>query len=107
MKTTVVIKTQFTAVHRWSDCPIESVAFLRNPHRHVFYVTMKFDTMSDREIEFIDMKDKVNWHLRNNYDGRDLGTSSCETIASELLKTFDAEYVSVFEDNENGAEVTK
>jgi hypothetical protein len=30
---------------------------------------------------------------------------SCEMLAKEILKEFDCVYVSVFEDNENGAEI--
>ena len=33
------------------------------------------------------------------------GAMSCEMLAKEILKEFDCVYVSVFEDNENGAEI--
>ena len=33
------------------------------------------------------------------------GPMSCEMIARELYEKFDLEYCSVFEDNENGAEI--
>ena len=52
-KTFVVVKTTFSALHAWPECPYEDVAFLRTPHRHVFYVTMKIQTTEDRELEFI------------------------------------------------------
>jgi len=38
----IIIKTQFEALHCWPDCPYEDVEFLKNSHRHIFYVTVKF-----------------------------------------------------------------
>jgi hypothetical protein len=103
----IVIRTNFPATHCWPECPIPDVAYLRNPHRHVFHVEMKFKTSKDREIEFIYMKQRVDHHIQMGYTNQFLGAKSCETIAEELLKTFDADFVSVFEDNENGAEIYK
>ena len=42
-----------------------------------------------------------------NSDARthEFGAKSCEMLAKEILKEFDCVYVSVFEDNENGAEI--
>ena len=42
-----------------------------------------------------------------NFDSRthEFGAMSCEMLAKEILKEFDCVYVSVFEDNENGAEI--
>ena len=49
-------------------------------------------------------------HLRNDYFDEDMRchnfkSMSCEMIARELYEGFDLEYCSVFEDNENGAEI--
>ena len=104
----IVIKTQFTAIHQWSDCPHKEVSFLRNPHRHIFHVTMKWKvTHNDRDKEFIVMKNRVNTFIRNNWDRNFLGNMSCEMMAETLSATFNADFVSVFEDNENGAEYVK
>lgn len=108
MKVFIVIKTSFEALHCWPECPYLEVSYLINRHRHVFYVEMKwlvFDV--DREKEFILLKTRVNGWLRENWERKDLGSKSCEMLAVELMDRFDADYVSVFEDNENGAEVLK
>ena len=105
MKKQVVIKTRFEALHCWPECPIPEVKFLKNPHRHIFHVTLKWDVShGDREIEFIAMKAFVGEYLVQL--PRDLGRKSCEDIAEMLLAEFDAQFCSVFEDGENGAEVS-
>lgn len=106
MRKAIIITLQFPAVHRWENCSIESVAFLKNPHRHLFFVTIRIPVShNDREIEFIDMKNKVEAYVKANYANKDLGTKSCEQIAEELYTQFSASYVSVLEDNENGSEI--
>lgn len=106
MKTYIVIKTSFEAIHYWPECPFDSVAFLRQKHRHIFHVELKWlVSHQDRDKEFIIMKRKVNEFIRKNWDGQDLERRSCEMMATDLLAQFNANFVSVFEDNENGAEV--
>ena len=107
MKINIIIKLQFSALHCWPDCDVDGVLYLRNLHRHMFHVTMKFPvTHSDRDIEFIGMKNKVHKFIQRNWEGEDLGPWSCEMIAGILLKRFPpCSYVSVFEDDENGAEI--
>ncbi len=107
-KTRVVIRTSFIAVHCWPECPLEEVEFLRSPHRHVFHVTVKFDVShNDRDIEFIKAKKEIDSYLRDNYDYKDIGRMSCEDIADRIMETFNAAFVSVFEDDENGAEIER
>ena len=106
MTKTIVIKTQFEGIHQWPDCNIPEVHFLRNPHRHIFHVTMKFKVdHNNREKEFIVAKRQLEDVLRIDYADKDLGAMSCEDIAEKLMAHFQASYVSVFEDNENGAEI--
>lgn len=108
IKTLIVVKSQFEGIHSWDNCPHEDVKFLRWPHRHIFHVTMKVEVShDDRELEFIRVKRKLNQFLKS-FD-TDLGSTSCEMLAKQIgmffVPIFPVEMVSVFEDNENGAEV--
>lgn len=107
MKTRIVVTTRFEALHYWPDCPFEDVKFLRNPHRHVFHVIMKFPVNhNDRDREFILAKRGLEEWINQYWNKQDLGSKSCEDLCTELLIRFpDAVFVSVFEDNENGAEI--
>lgn len=101
----IVIKTEFEAIHCWPDCPFDDVDFLRYPHRHVFHVTVKWKVQhDDRDKEFIMMKRQVEQYLK--ILGNNIGSLSCEQLADKIHWVFpDSTFVSVFEDNENGAEV--
>lgn len=107
LKRKVWITTSFIAWHAWSKAPA-SCSYLKNPHRHVFHVRMKWDVKhNNRHIEFITMKEKVDHWIRCNWEGVACNNNSCEYFAEVLLTAFKATYVSVSEDNENGAEVEK
>jgi len=106
MKKFVVIKTTFPATHLWPECPIEEVDYLAYQHRHLFWVVMKFEVgHNNRDIEFIQKKCRVEEFIQREWYNNYLGWMSCEDIAEELMKEFQADFVSVFEDNENGAEI--
>ncbi len=94
-------------IHCYPDAPVE-VAFLRNPHRHIFKIKVAIEVWhDDREIEFIMFKRR----LEGYYDGRtlDLNTKSCEMIADDLHAQIKLDYpgramvIDVAEDGENGA----
>jgi len=105
MKRYVIVNTSFTAQHSWPECELASVLFLQYTHRHNFYVTLKIAiSHNNRDIEIIRLKNAVDIFL-DSYRNTDMGSKSCEDIAEELLRTFHANYVSVLEDNENGAEI--
>lgn len=108
MTLNIVIKTQFEAIHRWPGCPFEEVMFLRCPHRHIFHVMVKFPVKhTDRDREFIMAKHEVSAFV-SLWNNKDLGTMSCEDMAVKIQTVFpDSCFVSVFEDNENGAELSK
>ena len=101
---TVFCTLQFEAIHCWPEAP-EPVAFLRNPHRHVFHVKINCPVNhNDRDIEFIMEKRKLKRFCDFYYAGQDIGYTSCEMIAEHILREFpEVECVTVSEDNENGA----
>lgn len=124
-KRLVVVRTTFDAVHQWVNAPIDTQSIssiLQYPHRHKFYVELRAPvTHSDRQIEFLEMKaqlDKICHELFSGSWSTPVAVLpySCETIAAmigECLTASDRRFyelpmftVSVFEDNENGAEVT-
>jgi hypothetical protein len=60
---------------------------------------------TDRDIEFISKKHEIDNYIGKFYADHDLDSSSCEQIAEDFMDRFKADYVSVFEDGENGAEI--
>ena len=113
MNTNVIAKLELEGMHSWPDAGehFPEVKFLADPHRHKWFITAKKKVNhDDRDVEFIMFKRDILEYLRDNYYDEftrthEFGSQSCEMLAKEILKEFDCEYVSVFEDNENGAEV--
>jgi hypothetical protein len=117
MRTLAVVKTEFDGLHCWKNCPIPEVDFLGKEHRHKFYVTVKIDVKHhDREVEFFMVKADINRAIVELFPTtlngiRLLGSRSCEMMAKEIgdhlghRVGYEVTFVSVYEDNENGAEV--
>lgn len=93
--TFIKVKTQFEGIHCWDNCPIEEVAFLKNPHRHIFGVKVIIQVShNDRDLEFICVKRCVDRYFqkeadKNRYPGTvsaiwDMGRMSCEMVAEGL-----------------------
>lgn len=106
----VIVKFQIEGTHFWDTCNIAEVNYLAAEHRHVFHITAKKEVShDDREIEIIRLKHDLQKYMEIYYcrDKRlhRLGATSCETLASILLKEFQLDYCEVLEDGENGAEV--
>ncbi len=104
----IFITTKFEGIHCYPAAP-EAVAFLRNPHRHVFGVRIELDVFhDDRELEFILFKQEIDHQLYKK--SWNLHTS-CEMMAEVLLNYVINKYpkrncsVTVDEDGENGATV--
>jgi len=85
-----------------------NVAFLANPHRHIFHFRVWIDVFhNDRDIEFIQFK---RW-LENLYRDSTLALDykSCEMISDDLYVQIANRYprravwIEVSEDGENGA----
>lgn len=106
-RTQVYCTLQFEGIHCWPECPFDEVAYLRDPHRHVFYIKAWKDVYhDDRDVEFIMLKHRIQEHLAAKYPGGRLGRKSCEMLAAELIDQFDLAACDVSEDNENGAIMT-
>ena len=89
------------------------VAFLANPHRHIFHFRVSIDVFhNDRDIEFIQFK---RW-LEALYNGSntvlELDWKSCEMIADDLYLQIADRYpgrnvvIEVSEDGENGCSIS-
>jgi len=110
-KTNVVVTFQMEGFHNWPEAGdyFPDAEFLENRHRHMFHFTLKSKVRhDDRDIEFILFAREVKNWLNDEYyinGALEFGRMSCEMIAQKLLEQFECEYVSVFEDGENGAEV--
>ena len=97
---------QFAAIHCWPGA-VPPVEFLQNPHRHMFMVEFRCAvTHSDRDIEFISFKQKVEDFCERRWARNDIGAMSCEMLGMALLDAFpEMHRVTVSEDGENGATV--
>lgn len=102
IRTNVWVTTSFIGFHRWKDAP-DSVAYLRDYHRHVFHVkAWKTVTGPDREVEFHSLKTKIDaWFEARYADTR--FEDSCEMIALALIESLGLSAAQVSEDGENGA----
>ena len=112
-KKEVYCKLQFEAIHNWTNCPIDEVGYLRNPHRHIFHIKAFVQVNhNDRDQEFIVLKHRVTEFLNNYYNENseyncaDIGSTSCEMLAELLINQFNLSRCEVNEDNENGAILT-
>lgn len=106
--TTILINTSFEGIHKYEDAPNE-VAYLRDPHRHIFHVNVEMEVFhTDRELEFIMVKHELDKYI--NKEPFSL-SSSCEKIATMicryLLNLYGERRIicTVLEDGENGGRV--
>ena len=65
----IIVKTQLEALHQWGNIPLEHPSqYLKNSHRHLFQIELRFHvTHSDRDIEFIAFKQKVDHFIKNYF----------------------------------------
>lgn len=104
----IKVKTQFEGFHRWDKAPKE-VSFLRQTHRHLFYVTATIEVShSNRDIEYFMCQRYIN--LLFKAMKKKLGVkASCEQMASYIHSKLTKKYrgrfirVEVSEDQENGS----
>lgn len=110
----ITCTTSFEGIHCWPEAP-EEVAYLRNPHRHMFRVSATISVKhNDRDIEFIMVKHHIDQWIRLQTNSRgvyEMGRNSCEDTADLILQWIASKYpkrhisVSVFEDGENGCTI--
>lgn len=105
----IFITTQFEGFHRYKEAP-EEVAYLRDLHRHMFFVRATIEVFhDDRDLEFIMVKHRVNEQITALLEDMKAEVS-CEYMADYLYNWIKNTYgeerdvtVEVNEDNENGA----
>lgn len=103
MKTSIVVSLQIEGWHCWPGAP-EQHKYLRDRHRHVFHIRLAAPVRhDDRDIEFIEYKRCVARYLDRRYPDGELHAMSCEALATELVRYFEADWCEVLEDGENGA----
>jgi len=113
--TTVIVKLAVDGCHNFPKAAelFPEVDFLADRHRHMFHFTVACKvTHSDRDKEFIMLKrdiiDYINGEYFDDFSRTcEFGARSCEMLAEEVLKEFEAEWVEVWEDLENGARVER
>lgn len=108
----IKVRFKIEGIHRWEDCPIEEVSYLKNDHRHLFgIIATKEIQHDDRDIEFIELQHKMKNYLREKYwstfhQCHYFDRMSCERISRELILQFNLSDCEVNEDDENGAILT-
>lgn len=113
MKTSIIVKANFSGSHFWKNAPNE-VAFLRQPHDHIFFVEAEIEIKElDRELEFFMVRRNIDNFL-NNFRDYGRGQSfeySCEQLATFIIEYLKTKYgereyiVTVSEDNFNAGRV--
>jgi len=90
-----------------------NVAFLANPHRHIFHFRVSIDVFhNDRDIEFIQFKRWLEALYSGSNSVLELNFKSCEMIADDLYVQIAARYpnravtIEVSEDGENGCSIS-
>lgn len=108
MKTMIITKNKIEGFHFYSEAP-KNVSFLKNNHRHIFYIECRFEVKNlNREIEIFTQQKSIESYIKNQYGiPAQFEGLSCEMIAVELLKEFNCSYVKVLEDGEGGAVIQR
>lgn len=84
-KTYIKVRTEFEGFHFYPNASSidHRIAFLEQPHRHIFKVEAKISvTHDDRELEFF----LVKWKLNEFIKDCNMNHQSCEMIAKGILK---------------------
>ena len=117
-ETEVVCLVTVDGMHRWPNAPryaggLDTKALV-DTHRHLFEI--RVSAVADgpnRQIEFFDLRRELKLNLSTLYPCDpfglfDFGHRSCEHIAIDIMDRMPVcHWCSVYEDGENGAEVTR
>ena len=105
MKIRIFSTTQFEGFHRWPESPDPILATM---HRHIFHVRAELVVEDpDREVEFIELKRRINRKIEQLKQEPGVNEWSCETWAIKLLNSIPLTACEVSEDGENGARVER
>lgn len=107
--TNVITVNAVEGFHSWPDA-FDTVAYLRDRHRHVFTIECEFAVdHDDRDIEIISQQHIIENFIRDRHGIPALfGSMSCEAIAREIVEFFtDCVSCVVREDGLGGARVTR
>ena len=106
MKRFIEVKLDIEGLHSYPNCNIEEVEYLKHMHRHTFQFLCRAEvTHNERDIEFIEFKHQIKDYIgKKYYDLKykccNFTGQSCESLAEELLNSFDLCRCSVSEDGE-------
>ena len=115
MKANIIVTLQVEAIHCWPNAKntLPQMAFLSDPHRHIFWITAKKKVdHGDRQIEIIKFKRELQDYFQRLYFSKELNMCnfehrSCEMLCEDLMEAYDLEYIQILEDNECGSELWK
>jgi hypothetical protein len=85
----ILVTAQAEGLHHWPDAP-DSEQYLRQPHRHLFTVTVRMQVRhSDREVEINAFARWLNSQVLPSLAAAregpaDFGTQSCEQLAERV-----------------------
>jgi hypothetical protein len=107
----IIVTFRLPGFHCYPGAPAP-VEFLRARHRHLFCFVLRFAvTHDEREKEFFIISREVQAVLAARYGTpAEFGTASCEQLARQLFDAYAEQgcySVEVWEDDENGALVTR
>ena len=60
IKNIIEVNLQVEGIHRWKDCNIFDVDYLKEYHRHIFHITANKEVRhNERDIEIIQFKRSI------------------------------------------------
>jgi hypothetical protein len=115
MKKFIKAKVQFEGIHKWDNCDLLEVDFLKYPHRHIFTIIAKKEISHlDRDVEFIKLGREILSYINLEYkpvsdknSALNLESTSCEALALKVTERFNLSECEVWEDEENCGGVEK